>query len=78
MLLAPHATRNIVELTRDQVDGFFRREELRLAAGQLARCSSNGYVIATHRGHGLGIAVVDISGRRARSLFPKRWMGWTS
>lgn len=78
MLLAPHTTRNIVELTRDQVEGFFRCEELRLAAGRLARCSSDGYVIATHHGHGLGIAVVDVSGRRARSLFPKRWTGWTS
>jgi hypothetical protein len=77
MLLAPHTTRNIVELARDQLDGFFRREELHLAAGQLTRCSSNGYVVATHHGHGLGVAVIDVSVQRARSLFPKRWMGWT-
>lgn len=78
MVLAPHATRNIVELTASQVDRFFKREEMLLAVEQLSSCSSNGYVIAMHRGHGLGIAVIDRSNRRARSLFPKRWMGWAS
>ncbi len=78
MLFAPHATRNIVELTAQQMVDFIARRELTLPAAQLQNCTGNGYVMLRFAGSWLGQGTLYMDkdgsgGGRVESLFPKAW-----
>jgi len=73
MLLGPHTARGRIELDADQRDAYLQRREIRPRPAQTADLRL-GQVIATHRGHPLGIAVHHRSGS-LESLFPSRWSG---
>lgn len=72
LLLAPHASRRVVDLTDAQVEAYLRREATPLTAAQRASCTGGGYLLVRYRGFGLGTALCR--GERLESLFPKGWM----
>lgn len=72
-LLAPYATRMVIELDAVQRDAYMSREKLEMAESQLACCPEDGYVMVRFQGIGIGQATLD---RRKgtpllHSLFPK-------
>ncbi len=74
--LAPRATRQVVDLTRDQVEAYLRRERVRLSATQAQACEEGGYVLVRYRGFGVGTALwrpEGATGGWLESLFPKGW-----
>jgi hypothetical protein len=73
MLLASHATRNVVDLDAAETRRLLARETLPLVPPADAGCTGTGYVLARHRGFGLGVAFYDAETRLLRSQFPKRW-----
>ena len=76
MLLGHRATRFCLDLTLDQRDRYLRRETFDPTQAQLA-ANPPGQVLASYRGHVLGVAVLHRSGV-VESLFPSRWSGCTS
>ena len=70
------ATRNVVEVTRRQLEAYLRREDISLGREQAAACSGRGYVVLRHQGVtvGLGLFHPDNGGGTVASLFPKGWM----
>jgi len=72
-VLGPHATRNVVDLTDDQVEPYLARETFAARAGQAEACAGTGYVLVRHRGHVLGLALHREGSAHLESAFPKRW-----
>lgn len=74
-MIAKKVRRNVVDLTREQIDTYLSRETLELPPEQLRACSSDGYVFVRHAGHGLGQGLLykdpDTGIARLHSLFPK-------
>ena len=73
-MLAKKIRRNVVDLTREQIDVYLARATLQLGPEQLRACDKDGYVSVRHAGHGLGQGLLhrDESGEaRLFSLFPK-------
>jgi len=73
MLLGPSASRNLIEMTQEQLVAYLARSEFLVTRAQIECCDSDGYVIARFQGFGIGIAELDRERLRVRSLFPKRW-----
>ncbi len=75
LVLAPHATRNVVDLDPGQSREYMARRRVSLTSAQRGRCTDTGYVIVTRHGFGLGIALFDATSGSLGSMFPKRWHG---
>ena len=75
LLLAGSAGRNVVELEPDQVAAYHEGSTFAIDPAQTRTCTATGYVIARHRGHGLGVALHDNDAGTLRSLFAARWRG---
>ncbi len=76
LLLGPLARQNVIDLTPAQVTAFINRQDFELPAAQAQHCVGQGYVLARHRGFGLGVGVFwprAGGGGVVRSLFPKSW-----
>ncbi len=73
MCLAPHATRNVVDLDQSQVNGFHDRETFPLDHAQQRACDGSGYVMTRFREHVLGIGLYLAEKGTLASYFPKRW-----
>ncbi len=75
MLLGDRATRNVVDLNRDQRDAYQRRAAIAPDPEQLRACTGRGYVIVRYAGLALGAAFLA---RRdppeLRSEFPRIWV----
>jgi len=76
LLIGPDVTRFRLELSREQRDAYLRREIFAPTPEQLA-ANPPGQVIASYRGHVLGIAILHRSGV-IESQFPSRWSGRTT
>lgn len=73
-MIAKKIRRNVVDLTREQIDVYLARQTLVLPPEQLRACDVDGYVFVRHSGHGLGQGLLhrDENGEaRLFSLFPK-------
>jgi 16S rRNA C967 or C1407 C5-methylase (RsmB/RsmF family)/NOL1/NOP2/fmu family ribosome biogenesis protein len=73
LLLGPHATRNRLDLTREQFDAYLRREPLTPRVRQTGDCRP-GHVLVRHGGFTMGVALLHRSGT-LESLFPRKWSG---
>ena len=69
------ARRNVVDLSRDEIERYLGRVELAVDAGRLLSCDGPGPVLVRHRGHTLGVATLRRHGGgwALESLFPRRW-----
>ncbi|KXX63870.1 RsmB/NOP family class I SAM-dependent RNA methyltransferase [Marichromatium gracile] len=76
LLLGREASAHRIELDAEQRDRYLRRETFAPHPEQLA-AGAYGQVVASYRGHVLGMAVVHRSGV-VESLFPSRWSGCTA
>jgi NOL1/NOP2/sun family putative RNA methylase len=76
LLLGRYPRDNRIELTAEQRDAYLARSEIRPAAAQTTHLRW-GQVLASYRGHPLGIAIFHRSGV-LESLFPSRWSGCAS
>ena len=76
LLLGTAATRQTLELGREQRDRYLRRELLRPSPMQIRDCRP-GQLLVRYRGFPLGVAVLHRSGD-LESLFPSRWSGCTA
>jgi len=73
-MIAKKIRRNVVDLSRDQIDAYLSRQTLLLPPEQLRACDSDGYVFVRYAQHGLGQGLLhrDADGTaRLFSLFPK-------
>jgi NOL1/NOP2/fmu family ribosome biogenesis protein len=75
MLLGGQARRNVVDLTRGQMQAYFARADARLSPAQQARCGGSGNIIVRFRGFALGVAYYDDRLGLLHSRYPKRWAG---
>ena len=68
------ATRNVIELSREEVDVYLARGSLPVSTDRAAACSGPGYVIVRHLGFALGMGTLRHGPHRwvLDSLFPKR------
>lgn len=71
LLLGRQATRQFIELDREQRDAYLGRRSVTPRAAQCADCRP-GQVMVRYLGHGLGVALLTRSGT-LDSLFPSRW-----
>ena len=72
-ILGPHATRNVVDVTRSQLVPYLARTDIVIDRAQSAGCSGDGYVLVRHRGHVLGLGLYRAAAGLIESLVPKRW-----
>lgn len=76
-LLGPHAVRNVVQLKREEIEPYMRREVLKIDPDRLVRFTDTGYVIVRHRETALGVGFLKKTGNGRphlmESLFPKAW-----
>jgi len=75
-ILAPLATRNVVDLDAPQREAFLRREHSILTDKQCEHCElDGGFVFVRFQGYGLGQGRLHPGpeGTRLQSLFPKGW-----
>ena len=71
-----HSTRNVVELSRGQTDGFLSRQTLSLDDEAVKCCTSQGYVVVKHEGVVMGLGFLRFpaeGGAELESYFPKSW-----
>lgn len=71
-----HATCNVVSLSRAQTDAFLSRENVALCEQDVARCTSQGYVVAKHEEVVMGLGFLRYpaeGGALLESYFPKSW-----
>jgi NOL1/NOP2/sun family putative RNA methylase len=77
MAFGAAATRNAVELDREEVGAYFARRDQELPAARTGTCTGPGYAVVRHRGVALGLGWVRPAAGGApaslQSLFPKRW-----
>ncbi|RDV38911.1 hypothetical protein DV096_08955 [Bradymonadaceae bacterium TMQ3] len=76
MTFARYASVNVIDTTAEQCDAYLTRENFALSEPQVSTCTSRGYVLIRHRGHGLGVGFLrgtDPGEREVQSFFPKAW-----
>lgn len=79
MTWANEATHNVVDTDRQQCLRYLRRSPIELTDEQRNGCSSRGFVLIRHRGHGLGTGFVestrpgDENCGHVRSLYPRAY-----
>ncbi len=73
MMLAPQATRNVIELTAEQRDQYCQRQNITLTVQQQTCCEDSGYIMCHYSGLGLGLGLYlrHKQPDRLVSLFPK-------
>ncbi len=71
MALGHHAHGPVLELGRDEVYAFFRREALFPGPERCQRLTESGHVLLRHRGRTVGVGMYR--GGAVVSLFPKAW-----
>ena len=76
LLLAPLATRQVIDLETGQLEAYLRRRTFPLNGEQGKDCRS-GFVMVRYRGFGLGSGWFDAGSGTLQSLFPKRTVGLT-
>jgi len=75
MRLGDRATRNVVDLTRDQRDAYQRRRAFTADPEQVRACTGRGYVIVRYAGFSLGAAFLNgLDPPGIRSEFPRVWV----
>jgi NOL1/NOP2/fmu family ribosome biogenesis protein len=76
MAFGRRASRNVVDLTAEQIDRYASRRQVVLSAERAERCTDTGYVLVGHRGVLLGVGLFfadEVGGRRpGRSTPPSR------
>jgi 16S rRNA (cytosine1407-C5)-methyltransferase len=68
------ASRNVVELDREQMNEYLQRRVVRLDRVATERCTGHGHVIVRWEGHPVGVGLLDLEKQGAWklvSLFPK-------
>ena len=73
MLFGQQATKNVVDLTADQVRAFFFLQPIAVTAVQASQIEGNGYVIVRYETAVVGQAVYYADHQQLDSLFPKAW-----
>ena len=75
LLLGTEAKQNVVQLERDQVEAFVRREDVQIGPEQWQRLTGPGYIIVRCAEYAVGLALLPPEGADdvLKSLFPKRW-----
>lgn len=75
LALGDRATRNFIELHRDEVDLYHSRQTIAVTPQRLQNCDETGHVIVRHQGFSLGIGNLrqERSNCLVDSLFPKKW-----
>ena len=76
MTFARYARINVIDTTSAQCDAYLTRETFTLSETQVDACTSRGYVLIRHRGHGLGVGFLrstEPGERDVQSFFPKAW-----
>lgn len=75
MMLGQHAKKNVMTLSRAQLQQYYAREDIVCTEAQSHVCESTGYVVLLHEGHCVGMGLFfeprGELGARVRSLFPK-------
>lgn len=75
MWLGGAATRNVIDLDRDQRTAYQARREFVASAEQIRKCPATGYVLLRYAGLTLGAAfLTDRDPPRVRSEFPRIWV----
>ena len=71
------ATRNFIDLDREQVHAYIDRHDFQVSVDQREHCSGIGYVLVKYRGYVLGVALFSPNeageGGLVHSMFPKGW-----
>ena len=77
MAFGQAATRNVVTVTRSQLEAYLNRESISLTSDQSSACTGRGYVLIRYAGrvYGVGLYVPEEERETVRSLFPKHWAG---
>ena len=75
LALGAHATCNIIDLNRDELDNYYARKGWDMGADRLIACTGPGHVLVRHHGYPLGIAALRHRSDSwiIDSLFPKGW-----
>jgi hypothetical protein len=75
LLLAPHATRHVIELSDEQALAQLTRQPFRVTAAQLSGCQTPGQVLYLHRGLSLGAGLFRSldPADAPESMFPRAW-----
>jgi NOL1/NOP2/fmu family ribosome biogenesis protein len=76
MLLAPEATAHVIELLKDQVVAYARRETFPVDRSQIPGRSIPGYVLVKNDDLYLGLGILrgTPDGWRLESVLPKHWV----
>lgn len=73
--LGDTASRNAVDLTRDQRDAYQRRRAVTLEPDQVRACTGRGYVVVRYAGLSLGAGfLTSLDPPEIRSEFPRAWV----
>lgn len=76
MTFARYARINVIDTSAEQCDAYLTLKTFTLSDDQVGACTSRGYVLIRHRGHGLGVGFLrstDPGEREVQSFFPKAW-----
>ena len=75
-LIGSLAKQNVIQLKRDQIESFMKRENLQIESEQMIRVTETGYVIVKYEENPLGVGFMKTGNKppyRMESLFPKAW-----
>ncbi len=67
------ATINAIDLDKEQLRAYLRREDQPLSAAQASACVGTGSVIARYRGFAIGLGVYHARSNTLESHYPKSW-----
>jgi NOL1/NOP2/fmu family ribosome biogenesis protein len=74
LLFGQHATKNLIDLDKEQLMAYYGREEFPVSADQMTECSEgSGYVMVRFQGFPIGIGVYRQTKGTLESAFPKGW-----
>jgi NOL1/NOP2/sun family putative RNA methylase len=74
MLFGKHATKNIIEITKEQAGAFFTRQTFAVSDAQIENCTGTGYVVLCLQNTAVGISVLHTKSQTIESSFPKGWV----
>ena len=78
MAFGARATRNVIDVSREQLHSYIHRRPIRVSAEKLASCDARGQVLVRHRGAALGVGFLrpdpDGAGGEVESWFPRGWV----
>lgn len=74
MLFGRHASKNIIEITKEQAAAFFTRRTFAVSDAQIENCTGTGYVVLCLQNTAVGIGVLHTQSQTIESTFPKGWV----